>query len=1082
MRRRSLGLGLLLLAACASDAPQAKRAVAVPWAAPGASSSAGSAARWGFVPRRAAPMVGVAALYGDRRLLFGRHGERWIHDGAAATAEAAGDLASEDLVALARPPGGAWLFVGAAGTVFEAAEPLGAFVRIIAPPEPVAHVDAAGALLASVTRRGSLVLSRDGGGSFVRAPIDGFVTDVALIDDRAALALVQPERLVATADGGATWATVDAPSIGASRLVHGENGSITAVGWFSALSWQPGRAPSPRDRLPPPRAFALDVELGLAPDAQAAREGRAFVRHGTFFVAMPPSKRGEAWSIGQAKLGERLSVSPLAGTETCSRLALDGDDRVLIGACSSVARGQSAATVRLLRWQRTGDEPETLAWPLEGPVGEARVALKGDSIVAWGVCRPGGAHACEPDAPLSLARWETVAPAPAASASAAPSASAAGTAEPSSPWVAASAPAMGGRPLALRIGEGGAVYLVARRAKPRDVALFVSHDGGRSFEPRDLGVADDPRLAASISTADAGVVTVAIEGTNPTVILTDEDGRVVASGRPPVSSVLTHLALDGRRVLAIDGSFAHESLDGGSTWNPLGPQPALACDPKTKCEHAVVCAREGCLVGQSVARLGWGGAGALHRSDVAMVPTPVPRMGASLPPVVCRLGKEKWAPLPRGLVRVPSANDAERGKSAWAAFAEDPTRASLTMVQALTGGKVEETVMLPPVKDGSTMALGVTDNQVEGAAAVRFALSEQRRFEVVWANLFEGKVSRATVDDATALRTGGSYEQRGVGLSATARWRLLSITAGGIFFAPVSLGEAPLYFLDHRGRSERSVYPAFPRATLDGANLLAAPDAVRVDGKSVPVANVHPDAERREGALTADTVGLVRARPQGNGFVFDSLALAPSSTSPFGVTADTSFAYIGDAPVFVVRSFSEALGATSVDLFPFRADGLVVGGRTSAPSQTDAANRPRACTAADRTKTARVVVPWEVGTRRGIVVEAPDGTRFSALASNSMVLYGTPESPCIAAIDGVPVREDDGAPAGDEADRVLVYPGDMEHGWFFRAGVDGNTFETRPMRCRVDPNASLPPALERVIESGARVPVKPPPRRRPARP
>jgi hypothetical protein len=404
------------------------------------------------------------------------------------------------------------------------------------------------------------------------------------------------------------------------------------------------------------------------------------------------------------------------------------------------------------------------------------------------------------------------------------------------------------------------------------------------------------------------------------------------------------------------------------------------------------------------------------------------------------------------------------------------------MVQALTGGKIEETPMLPPVKDGATMALGMTDNQVEGAAAVRFPLNEQRRFEVVWANLFEGKVSRAVVDDAVALRTGGNYEPRGIGLAASAKWRLLSITAGGIFFAPVSASDAPLYFLDHRGRAERSNYPGFPQKTLDGSSLFAAADAVRVDGKTVPVANVHPDAERREGALTADAVGLVRARPQGASFVFDSLALAPSSTSPFGVTADTSFAYIGDAPLFVVRSFSEALGVTSVDLFPFRADGPVVGARSSAPTQADAAAKPRACTAADRTKTARVVVPWEPGTRRGIVVEAPDGTRFSALASNAMVLYGTPESPCIAAIDGVPVREEDGAPAGDEADRVLVYPGDMEHGWFFRAGVDGNTIETRPMRCRVDPNVSLPPALERVIESGARVPTRAPIRRRPNKP
>ena len=1081
-RRRVAWLALAVAAACTPPGAPAK-AIAVPWKAARTNGGSLAGARWAYVPRRAAPLGSRERLDDAKTLLFGGHGERWIVDAPAGAALAAGELADEPLIALARPPSGAWLFVGAGGTVYEATDPIGPFVRVLAPPEPVARVDGAGGLLAAVTRRGTLLVSRDGGASFARAAIDGFVSDVALSSDVHALALVQPERLFATRDGGATWTLVDAPSVGASRLVRGANGSVAVVGWYSALTWSPDARPTLRDKLPPPPSFALDAELAPAPDAGAVREGRAFVRRGTFLTAIPPSKRGEPWSLGQAKLGERLTSAPLPGTEGCTRLAIDGDDRYLVAACSAVPRGASVAIVRVLRWANAALEPEALAWPLEGPLGDARVAVGPEArVMAWGACRPGGAKACDPDVPLLLTRWETLS-SDAVTAAASASAVAAGHAgvDAGSPWLAASAPALGGRPFALRFGAGDSAFLVARRAKPRDVALFVSHDGGHSFEPRELGVPDDPRLAANLSTSEPGVVAIAFEGAAPAVVLTDDDGRVVSSSRPPRGSSAAHVGVDGRRALLVEGAEVSESLDGGATWEQLGPQASLRCDPKQKCDHPIVCAPEGCLVGASVARVGWGASRSERRVDPDAPLATAPRAPPLAAPIVCRLAKEKWTPLPKGLFHVPTATDAERGKSAWATFAEDPLRGSFTMVHAQLGsGKIEETTLLAPVRDPATVAVAVSarangeSDQVEGAAAVRFSTANDRGdLEIAWANLFEGQVSRAVIAGAEPPAPNVNFSPRpapvtalpNVSIAGTARVTLLSITAGGIFVRPLlASGDPPLYFVDHRGRVEKSGYPGFPSITLDGQTLGAVVDAVRVDGKSVPVANVRPDGQAHD-ALTGDSVGLVRARPRGHGFVFDALSLAPSTQSPFRVTTSTGFSYLGDVPLYVVRTESFD-GGVAVDLFPFRADGAVVGPSFASPSQLDASVRFRACTAADRAKTPRVVVPPELGTRRAIVIEGPDGARFATLLSDHFALYGTRASPCVAALDGVPVREEDGAIVLDGADGALVYPGDLEHSWFFRVGAEPNTADARAMRCRVDPNAALPPALEAALESG----------------
>ena len=57
-------------------------------------------------------------------------------------------------------------------------------------------------------------------------------------------------------------------------------------------------------------------------------------------------------------------------------------------------------------------------------------------------------------------------------------------------------------------------------------------------------------------------------------------------------------------------------------------------------------------------------------------------------------------------------------------------------------------------------------------------------------------------------------------------------------------------------------------------------------------------------------------------------------------------------------------------------------------------------------------------------------------------------------------------------DRVLVPLSDLDHAWFFRAGVtEALALEARTMHCRLDDRAQLPPNVSRALLGGA------PPRR-----
>src|SRR5262249_10137125 len=107
--------------------------------------------------------------------------------------------------------------------------------------------------------------------------------------------------------------------------------------------------------------------------------------------------------------------------------------------------------------------------------------------------------------------------------------------------------------------------------------------------------------------------------------------------------------------------------------------------------------------------------------------------------------------------------------------------------------------------------------------------------------------------------------------------------------------------------------------------------------------------------------------------------------------------------------------------------------------------------------TPRVVVPFQPGTRRPVLVTDPVEP-MRILLTGDAVLHGTPEAPCIAAYEAVLVSSElAGAAQGEQAVVPMATP---EHSWLFRkveALRDAPpSLEYRTMSCRVDRDAEVP--------------------------
>ncbi len=1036
---------LVFAVACGGE--PARRAVMRPSlldTTPAAAPSYPSPASWRYHPREASSLFAETRFPDGRTLYAGARGERWLADPKSGIAEASAALAPEDLVAIARKDGARWLFVGRSGTSYEADAPLGEFVRSNAPLEALVHVSAAGTSLYGLRRDGTIRRSQDAGASWSRVGPEGArFEDVAVDSDGRGLALSVPEALWETHDYGATFHRLDVPRVAAEAIVLDESAGLSVVTPLGARRFVREPAPSlvPLARPLTQRLHALAEPAPLGPSAASLVEGRAVVDKSRWIEArLSP---GGAWNLVTGTLGGKLSIAELPPSRGCVEVRLAGFGATLYLAC---ARQRARGVTQPFEIHRSDNLGKT--WVVEPyvPEGQSESLVmavgRGDDLVVSGVCpaeargpgcRPTGVHlrrAAEGDAGRRLE------------------------------LVPAATPGLSGAAFGVVFSlDGRTLYVLGRRSKGESFTVFVSRDGGATFEARDvesLAAPTDERasvhgvLESAAAAEDGTVAFVVMSRGRRSWLVVDEDGRSLAVSRPPTENARVGAA--GQRGLAFDPASREswESLDGGATWSALGKLPVDPCPGASAgtCGAPIGCESYGCLVGDVLSRVGW------REPEHAMLLSPPTasdvgrrterRLGV---PLSCALDPGEWRHLP-GVSQLPTAAEAAIGKSAWIARRSDPAGAAVSVIHVRPGanGAMEETVLLAPKPNPHDVAF-YSSGQLEGVVALRYARPTPkdpvlRHVEVAWDDTLFGHVGHAVIPDGGGFHNDDYVE--GKGGAKVAQPALLSIAHGGVYARlHGKLGDAqPTLFVD--GTTVDSMPPA----------VFVAEDKRRWNTDVTHLGHAHAPVW-----LDAGTVIRGRRAERG-GWTFDGAAMGFTSPEDFGLLQHTNIAYVGERAALQIVTCDVAGREAHGLLYPFRADGGVFDEPTRIPTQLDLAQTPRACAPADLS-TPRVVVPYQPGSRHPVLVtDAVEPMR--TLLTADAVLHGSPESPCVAAYDATLVSSEfSGAAQGEQA---IIAMASLERAWLFRkeqAGAGSTELAYRTMSCRVDPDADVPPEVFR---------------------
>lgn len=1133
MRRLAAILGSFAgfgAAACAGASPPTPRLRPIASATPDLTAPAyASPARWEYHPSAPGNVLAHLRLPDGSCVIGADYGQRWLvkpprrdETGAPATAgrptaprpcsgkaEAAEVLAPEELLGVVRRSATSWLFVGASGTLYESTEPLGPITRTIAAPEPFARVGGSGGALVGATVDGRLVRWEEGRGWRPGPDVGARVFDLAFGEGGRVLALALPEALFTSEDGGLTFtpAGAAAPPIGARRVGLTATGQLLLEGFTASLVWTPrDRAPFTRSSEPLLVAPAgSDLTVDRAANATAVTMGRAAIDGERYLEAIAPDDESDPWQLGRGRLDGRLELRPMKGTAGCGALKLGANGRQVVVVCSRAAGDDVDALV--LRSEDGGTSFAPAISLVTDSIDHVAIAVARDgSALIAGTCKPGATGACKPGAPM-LVRPDG---------------------KKSSAMVSAAAQ-LGNLAVTPAFSfDGRSAYFLGTRTKDDKLALFVSHDGGESFAPRPLDSpeASKPRAEGdddegdgeqersfeldenvAVRPGDDGTVGVRLVRPRGSVWLTtDEDGRVLGAAPPPTSSA--HLGGVGRYVLAISpeetrpgaGGTAWESLDGGGTWTELPTTRAFTRELSLG-PGGLACGAGGCLVGDTVARVGWSG-----QTETLAVPPPAtdgPGRGepATRTPIVCELSAAGWTRMEGVVVGrsspLPDENQAARGRAVWSVLTRDRASGAISAVAAMLppSGEGEARIvthrMLGPVAKGARTALDIAP-QMEGYAAVRVKLpldaagklevgSPMAGLEVGWENFMDGTSAHATIADAGPFERGDVQSSPADGddrLEAA----LVSVSLKGLFVRPHGAGTSAAsmaLFIDPAGKVERFEYPPWPTLSHRGRRVEVHGDAVIAEGSTLGVARVV--------AGPGDPRTVLLGRPPAPGSGSHAWELTATSVAPAAgalVVAD-EWTYVGSALGFTTLVTDAHRDRAWGFYHPFRGDGTF-GPLVPVPTQLDLPDRPRACSATERATTARMENPLSqgsqllfIGTRHPVLVtEAPLKTPSAAsgsqhapkvdaagvspapplggdayvLLTGSAVLHGTPASPCLAAWQAVGVAR---------AHVSAVIPGDLAHSWLFRpAATEALARAPRPRPTPGKP-AKGAPAVER---------------------
>ncbi|MBI4704404.1 MAG: hypothetical protein HY744_25140 [Deltaproteobacteria bacterium] len=1079
-------LALLPLASCA--APPPPPALPMPAAAPIELEAPGdpAGARWCYHPADPGRILGGLPLDTGAWLLVGERGERWLtgpvpavpggdsKDRPPLRAQASPFRAPEPLAAVIRAERDRWLAAGQSGMLYATESPLGPFVAATRPPEPLVKVAGAGSRLVGLTAAGGVLRFDAGGWRGAGAAAGERFFDVAAAGSGALLGLCFPEALRVSADGGESWTPLaGASSFGVQRLLPAAQGGVLVEGIDRDMRWdaQGGLAPAggvQRWRLPGERPGTLAPERG--PRARALLEGRAALAGGRYYEAFREQDEGgqgdaeavgdeerdagprpaAAWLLAAGPLGGPLEVKPLAGAEPCAEVRLGAVGDHVLFACLSGAEGDARRTAEIWRSRDGGTRFERVAEFGVAAADLVSVAVRRDGrALLGGLCAAARERDCDPRAPLVLAPGARVV-------------------QPSR------APDLVGAPAALVFSRGGErAYFLGRRAKDERAALFVSHDAGSSFAARALGVPraqaggepDELELegdppAASLHPGDDGSVGIALRAEEPGYAVADRDGALETVARLPPRALA--VSGSGRQVLALGPEpgqgrgpaqlAAWESSDAGASFAAVSVGPRLGLDELD--EAMLWCTVEGCVLADLATRVGWG-----PTMDEPGLPSPAPEDEAEPEPALgapfeCVLDSaEPWTTIADVYAQpgsvVPSEAQAARSESAWSvlrfvAETGETEAVSATGLAEDSPAKIVRQRLLGPVADRRRAAYDVAP-QMEGYAVARVALpaapapggAPMGKIEIAWVNYLGGSTGRAELGGAGAFERGDVQP----GPQPLYQSGLLSVSPGGIFVRPHG-ASAQMFFVDARGQAGPPLrYPEWPAV---GGELAARGDAVMAGG--VPLAVEMLSTPRSHIAA----VGLVPIAQSADRVGFTTLCPGPAA----GRAVDEArWSYRG-ADVVGVTCHATDLGAARAWAYfsPFRGDGSF-GPPEILPTQADLGAQPRACSGADRARSARLLAPWVPGTRHPVLVRSM--AENPVLITDFAVLHGTPAQPCVAAWTASELR------SGSGQIRALL-AGSLGRAWLFRPTPGApRSLDWRRMSCRTNPAAAVPDAVWR---------------------
>jgi len=998
-------------------------------------------------------MLVRADLGGGRTLYAGHRGERWTYDVTRGALEAAVP-APEDLVAILRSGENDRWFVGRSGTVYRTTSPLGPFVEALSPFDPIVRVSGAGGTLVAVARTRKLLRSADHGHSWVPVgPSDVKFVDVAIDEAGNALALASPEAFYASSDAGERWRPLGQAPQGALAVGRsGGEGGLEVYGVLGALSLSPAGqvpfapvVPATADPLP---------KGGTAPlgaDAGALAEGRAVLGQDRYLEVRLEDENDRRHQLVSGPLAGPLALGPLPSATGCRNVRLGAFGRFAYLACFRSGPSGSQP-VELSRSDDGGRSFHPASPEFYAKVSDLRMSVgKDGTLLVSGACQPSTeGPGCAP-AGILKRRPATVRPGAAAKQKPAPDAFEFG---------AAAAPSLAESALDLSYdADGKTAFAVGMSTKSSNVALFVSTDDGKTFEPREVADssvdADSGAKAGMLSPgADGTMALVLATARSATLLVFDGRGDLLRAGAPPERSLIGGAGLS---VLAIgaESGTVWESLDGGASFQDRGRAPLTLCPGDASCDVPIRCSTSGCVVGAELTRVGWGAAEETELEAAAPLEEAPPGVERRLKaPIACLLDGQPWRLL-HGASDLPDAANTALGDVAWFTVAVDQDRASASTYHAHGGARprVDTVSVLAPAKDPNGLAF-MAIPQIEGLAAVRYRVpisgAKTPRLtdvEIAWDNLLEGRVVRQRLLD------GGEYVpgdfERGTGRAQLARPDLVSIGERGIYLR-----------LHHKVREKQ------PTLFLDGARVTTLPAITWPAG--VPREHLemaHVGAEHVGLSLMGRNGALVRARREGENWTFEAAAIGLPDPEAFGELGRMGIAYARGQAVLHVEEIAEFAQSGAARVFPLRASGPVVGAPQSVPTQADLPPVPHPCRSEVKLESARIVARAFPGARHPVVVsDAVEPPR--SLITGASVLYGSAQAPCAASfeLDHVTV-------AGMEppAERGVVLLDDLEHAWLLRQVKEPNTervgVEYRTMSCRFDPKLEVPEEILKAPEA-----------------